>query len=117
MSKIKEAVDNNGGKYVLFHCPGCNEPHQIRHAGSGSVWVWNGSSENPTFIPSVLVTGYVMDEAGYDMIARGEKPLDGRYPGHEMCCHSYVNNGRIQFLSDCTHPLAGQTVDLPEWKE
>lgn len=29
-------------------------------------------------------------------------------------CHSFVTDGRIQFLSDCTHSLAGQTVDLPE---
>ena len=28
--------------------------------------------------------------------------------------HSYVTDGRIQYLSDCTHPLAGQTVDLPD---
>jgi hypothetical protein len=25
--------------------------------------------------------------------------------------------GRIQFLGDCTHALAGQTVDLPEIQE
>jgi hypothetical protein len=30
-------------------------------------------------------------------------------------CHSFVTDGRIQFLNDCTHPLAGQTVDIPEW--
>ena len=30
-------------------------------------------------------------------------------------CHSFVTDGRIQFLADCTHALAGQTVDLPEW--
>jgi len=29
-------------------------------------------------------------------------------------CHSYVTDGRIQFLADCTHALAGLTVDLPE---
>lgn len=29
-------------------------------------------------------------------------------------CHSFVRDGRIQFLSDCTHKLANQTVDLPD---
>jgi hypothetical protein len=29
-------------------------------------------------------------------------------------CHSFVRDGRIEFLSDCTHSLAGQTVELPE---
>lgn len=28
-------------------------------------------------------------------------------------CHSFVREGRIQFLGDCTHRLAGHTVDLP----
>ena len=30
-------------------------------------------------------------------------------------CHSFVTDGRIQFLGDCTHKLAGQTVNIPEW--
>lgn len=27
-----------------------------------------------------------------------------------------TTDGRIQFLNDCTHALAGQTVDLPDWE-
>ena len=27
----------------------------------------------------------------------------------------FVVDGRIQFLGDCTHELAGQTVDIPGW--
>jgi hypothetical protein len=30
-------------------------------------------------------------------------------------CHSFVVDGRMQFLSDCTHVMAGQTVDIPVW--
>jgi len=30
----------------------------------------------------------------------------------ERICHSFITDGKIQFLSDCTHHLAGQTVDL-----
>jgi hypothetical protein len=33
----------------------------------------------------------------------------------QVVCHSFVIDGRIQFLSDSTHVLAGQTVDLPKW--
>ncbi len=29
-------------------------------------------------------------------------------------CHSFIEKGKIRFLPDCTHSLAGQTVDLPE---
>ena len=28
-------------------------------------------------------------------------------------CHSFIKDGQIQFLGDCTHSLAGQTVALP----
>ena len=31
-------------------------------------------------------------------------------------CHSFITDGRIQFLGDCTHELKGQTVELPEVK-
>lgn len=29
-------------------------------------------------------------------------------------CHSFVTDGKIQFLSDCSHAKAGMTIDLPE---
>ena len=32
-------------------------------------------------------------------------------------CHSFVRDGGIQFLTDCEHGLAGQTVDLPAMPE
>ena len=84
------------GDRVLFHCPGCDDNHQIRVG----TWGFNGDLERPTFTPSVLVQ-YGNAEPG---------PL-----GVNAVCHSFVTDGRIQFLSDCTHALAGQTVDLPEW--
>ena len=45
-----------------------------------------------------------------------------RHPGEEApfkctICHSFVTDGKIQFLSDCTHGLAGQTVELSEIDE
>lgn len=73
---------------VLIWCPGCDEAH-----GCDSRWKFNGDYERPTFEPSLLV-------AQSDPTAR---------------CHSFIRDGRIQFLSDSHHALAGQTVDLPEW--
>lgn len=32
-------------------------------------------------------------------------------------CHSFVRAGKIEFLGDCTHALAGQTVALPDWPD
>lgn len=86
--------------------------HGVHH-GDG-MWTWNGDVERPTIERSVLVCYYVISKEGYDMIERGEKPPAGqKYPGRAMVCHSYVRDGNIEFLGDCTHRLAGKTVPLP----
>ena len=83
------------GGSVAFDCPGCKERHtlKVRPAPSPS-WEFNGDYDRPTFRPSILVS----------------LPGDDEFPPE--VCHSFVTNGQIQFLSDCTHSLAGQTVDL-----
>lgn len=95
---LSEKLRGGDGGQVFFECPGCKVPHGINvGAGAGPRWQWNGNVDRPTFSPSILV----------------------RYPWGspqvEKICHSYVTDGRIQFLSDCTHILAGQTVDIPDW--
>jgi hypothetical protein len=78
---------NDGPKRLLvFECPGCGYAHHVDDR-----WQWNGSLTKPTFSPSVLTNGHD--------------------PAHR--CHSFVRDGRIEFLSDCWHQLADQTVDLP----
>jgi hypothetical protein len=32
----------------------------------------------------------------------------------ERRCHTFITDGRVQFLADCTHELARQTLDLPD---
>ncbi|MFN4360536.1 MAG: DUF6527 family protein [Hylemonella sp.] len=108
ISKVLRQAGNNGYRMLLFWCPGCNEAHGVsvaRPAGQpGPVWGYNENPNKPTFTPSVLVrTGRAVDPAFV--------PEPGDPP---EVCHSFVTNGRIQFLNDCTHGLAGQTVDLPE---
>ncbi|QIL71679.1 ammonia monooxygenase [Diaphorobacter sp. HDW4B] len=100
---MKPVIKQNE-ELLRFHCPGCDAQHAIQHGAEDDPnWSWNGSLEKPTFSPSVLVT-YTGADAGRD----GAPPA---------VCHSFVTDGRIQFLGDCTHALAGQTVDLPEWIE
>lgn len=83
------------GDHLIFHCPGCDLLHAPT-VGGAKRWEWNGSLDLPTLSPSVLVR--------WD---------DG--PDHvQKVCHSFVREGRIQFLGDCTHALAGQTIDLPD---
>lgn len=102
MGQLSRKLRNSVGNGLMFWCPGCNGPHRIQHGdGPGPRWGWNGDAERPTFTPSVLVT--------YD---GGDAGREGAPP---KVCHSYVTDGRIQFLGDCTHALAGQTVDLAEW--
>lgn len=93
-----------------FHCPGCDRLHAVRvqspYRGDG--WAFNGNFDRPTFSPSVLVT-YNGPDAGTD---RGD---GDRAP--PAVCHSFVTDGQIQFLGDCTHALAGQTVPLTAQSE
>ena len=83
-----------GGVLYVFHCPGCGCSHPFEvNAPDGRGWTWNGSLEKPTFRPSLLCN-----------------------QGTAHVCHSFVTDGQIQFLSDCHHALAGQTVEIPDWE-
>jgi hypothetical protein len=42
----------------IWWCPGCKQSHGINVGqSSGPNWSWNGSTDAPTFSPSVLVRG------------------------------------------------------------
>lgn len=111
------------GGVVMFHCPGCNESHAVS-VGSGVPgrnWAFNANPDAPTFHPSVLVrTGHHVpgqaSGASCWCTYNAENPGDPA-PFECRVCHSWVRDGRIEFLSDCTHALAGQTVDLPDWND
>ena len=113
-SKLRTGVQNR----LFFWCPGCDEAHVVTHGPGG--WGFNGSGDAPVFTPSVLVTGTDFTPEGRAMYERGESPPNGKYPSRETRCHSFVGcngaqPGQIKFLGDCTHALAGKTVDLPDW--
>lgn len=102
------------GRRLHFWCPGCDEVHGIVIDAPES-WTFNGDLERPTFTPSLHVTmmkwnGTVEE---YGKWTRPTHP--GVPPGGECTCHSFVTDGQIQFLGDCTHTLAGQTVPIPPW--
>ncbi|MES2463346.1 MAG: ammonia monooxygenase [Armatimonadota bacterium] len=101
---IPEAVSS--GRFYLY-CPGCYEAAKTKfpdnegywmnsalHCFSDQVHQFDGNMEAPTLSPSLLLT------------RPGAEGVD------RFCCHSFVKGGKIQFLGDCTHPLANQTVDL-----
>ena len=96
-----------GGR-VTFWCPGCREAHVV-----GPNWTFNGDYERPTFSPSIRVTGVMVerDESG-KWTGEWARGVDGK-PLPQVC-HSFVCGGQIEFLGDCTHALAGQTVLVVE---
>ena len=108
LSPILRGTENNG---LMFWCPGCDGAHRIQHgAGPGARWSWNGNVNKPTFTPSVLVNyDHWVPPAGPGLPKPESQTLV------REICHSFVTDGRIQFLGDCTHALAGQTVDIPDW--
>ena len=91
-----------GGESFLAHwCPGCGEIHIFTLTGPGGpVWAWNGDVEAPTCTPSMLVWP---PEADAERVRLGRQR-----------CHYFLREGHIQYLADCTHALAGQTIDLPD---
>ena len=86
-----EFKGQGGQTMYCFHCPGCGYDHPF-HVPA---WQWNGSMDVPTFRPSLMVFGMEPSKR----------------------CHSWVTDGKIQFLADTFHDLRGQTVELPDWDD
>lgn len=97
--KVSE-ISNEPGRF-LFTCPACGCCHffQVSPAGPPT-WTWNANPASPTVQPSILVRGGGV----------GGRETEG-------VCHSFIVDGRIQYCGDCTHELAGQTVDLPDFDD
>lgn len=99
--KVGKVFDQNNEiipGYFVFDCPGCKCSHWFtsKDYTRGIIhWDFNGNMEKPTVNPSILV-----NRGGVNV----NMPI----------CHSFIKDGFIQFLNDCTHHLAGQTVELPE---
>lgn len=84
-----------GPDMYRFVCPGCKISHRIPLGKDNPKrWKWNGSVDSPTLSPSILITT--------------------NWGDRNDICHSFVRDGKIQYLDDCTHHLAGQTIDLPD---
>lgn len=86
---------------------------------NGAGWGWNGSMDKPTFTPSILVRSKEMTAKGWrdhESWTNKEIECPDQFDSIDTVCHSFVTDGKIQFLGDCTHKLAGQTVELPDWE-
>lgn len=100
MPKFIRVTEHEEKESYLFNCPGCDCSHQIFVKGYNIGWTFNGDLDKPTCSPSLLV-----------------RMGPGKWAGTQadQVCHSFIRDGQIQFLADCTHALAGQTVEIPEF--
>lgn len=97
MSKFHIMTDTVDELRYIFQCPGCKCSHWVRARGPEPRWSVTGlKDDSPTVAPSIRVRSGA---------------------GMRDTCHSFVRNGKIEYLSDCTHSLAGQTVDIPNFEE
>lgn len=78
---------------IRWCCPGCNQHHAVPTSGP-KAWGFNGDRQRPTPDPSVLVNGIRGDSAP-------------EWNAKNPRCHVFIRDGRIEFLSDCEHELAG----------
>lgn len=90
-------LPDHGREVALLFMPGVPCPVMIAISGQHPVWSWNGDKRSPTFSPSILT----------------------RMPwaGKQVVNHVFVRDGKIQYLSDCSHEYAGKTIDLPRLSE
>jgi hypothetical protein len=112
---MSKALKNNNGNIMIF-CPGCKYTHvlNVNPDNGRPMWDFNGDYDKPTFSPSLLVrTGHHVpgQPKAEDCDACKECAAEG-VPTFCSICHSYIKDGNIQFLSDSTHELSGQTVPL-----
>jgi hypothetical protein len=83
--KIKEASPG----YFMMYCPGCENLHAF-----GESWGFNKDFDDKPDVQGSLLT----------------HPTRVR----NITCHLFIRHGKIQYLTDSTHSLAGTTIDLPE---
>lgn len=97
MAKVK--IETYGDTtYCIYKCPCQKQVLWIPITGP-KAWKFSGSPDLPSLQPSLLTTWKGRDEQGQII---------------EHICHSFLKDGKVIFLNDCNHNLAGQTVELPD---
>lgn len=73
--------------FLHFYCPGCLCLHEARIDATPGAVAWTGTVMKPTFHPSIR--------------SRGRKT-----------CRVFVTSGKLQYLAECDHIYAGQTIEM-----
>lgn len=128
MSDVKQVllpIDHTGANIdyapdYLFWCPGCQCGHAVwveRPNGLGARWTFNGDMVRPTFQPSLLVQHDIWfpPVTSENMAEWDKAPWPQTKQRH--VCHTFVTDGQIQYLGDCTHALAGKTIPMEPFND
>lgn len=114
MAKVGKLLRSATNGILMFYCPGCRFHHGVWVKGIytgmpvGAYWEFNGNYDAPTFSPSLLVRSVKpLSDEQRERLFRGET-----ITRTELVCHTFIRDGKIQYLNDCTHELAGQTIDM-----
>jgi hypothetical protein len=88
---------------LYFFCPGCREFHSIhtdKVNQDGVKHILTGTLERPTITP---------------MISRQIEKFNVSKHAHnyDHRCNSFITDGNIRFLENCTHAFAGKVIELP----
>ncbi len=86
------------GTHLYIKVQGPFPDRWVPYGYSAGCWAWNGDVHKPTLKPSLKWSAPMWE-------------MDG-IPIKEIICHSWITDGKIEYLSDSTHELAGQTLDL-----
>lgn len=113
--------------HIQLHLPGPLSNRLIPVILRGSrddhasvVWSWNGDTEKPTLKPSIRTKSSRFTKEGEkqyeDWAARGYPKLSENhtFDSEDVICHTWINDGFVIFLDDCSHELKGQTLELLE---
>jgi hypothetical protein len=115
MGQISRFLRSVEGGRLGYWCQGCEQMHHVIVEGEKQPkWGYNGNPDAPTFTPSVLYQRdmWVPPVTPENIAQWKAAPWEQRQE-HQVC-HTFITNGMVQFLGDCTHALAGQTLALPE---
>lgn len=85
------------GYFIIPVCPGCGSIHylNVNSPDDKPKWDFFGSLEEPSFYPSLL--SYT--------------------PNDIYRCHSFITQGKMRFLDDCSHTNKNALLDMPEIDE
>lgn len=91
--------------YLEIKCKPCGHHLVSTYQEAEHRWTFNQNYESPTLTPSVKVNCNDPTHPSYNAHAKSS------------VCHFFVTDGKIIYCADCTHDLAGQTVELEEYSD